>query len=134
MGESNDSYFEKALLKNINEDIPIYVVLSSTSEKYSVSTNRTSKSELRSKPNHPSEKYSDRSRNNSNNINNNISINKINDCISNKKISNNNIINSNTSNNNINNNIRKNNFACLFSVHNTISLSRNEQVCKHTCT
>ena len=103
-------------------------------KKNSVSTNRTSKSELTSKPNHPSEKYSDRSRNNSNNINNNISINKINDYISNKKISNNNIINSNTSNNNINNNIRKNSFAYLFSVHNAISLSRNEQVCKHTCT
>ena len=26
-------------------------------------------------------------------------------------------------------NIRKNSFACLFSVHNTISLSRHEQVC-----
>ena len=26
-------------------------------------------------------------------------------------------------------NIRKNIFACLFSVHNTISLSRHEQVC-----
>ena len=25
--------------------------------------------------------------------------------------------------------IRKNNFACLFNVHNTISLSREEQVC-----
>ena len=35
-------------------------------------------------------------------------------------------------------NRRKNIFACLFSVHNTISLSRHEQVClmsliKHTC-
>ena len=34
-------------------------------------------------------------------------------------------------------NIRKNIFACLFSVHNIISLSRHEQVClmsiKHTC-
>ena len=31
--------------------------------------------------------------------------------------------------------ICKNVFACLFSVHNTISLSRHEQVCfiKHTC-
>ena len=34
--------------------------------------------------------------------------------------------------------IRKNNFACLFSVHNTISLSPPEQVClmsliKHAC-
>ena len=28
-----------------------------------------------------------------------------------------------------NKNIRKNIFACLFSVHNTISLSRHEQVC-----
>ena len=45
-------------------------------KKNSVSTNRTSKSELRSKPNYPSEKYSDRSRNNNNNTNNNISINK----------------------------------------------------------
>ena len=29
----------------------------------------------------------------------------------------------------LNFNIRKNIFACLFSVHNTISLSRHEQVC-----
>ena len=29
----------------------------------------------------------------------------------------------------LSNNIRKNIFACLFSVHNTISLSRHEQVC-----
>ena len=34
--------------------------------------------------------------------------------------------------------IRKKNFACLFSVHDRISLPRNEQVClirltKHTC-
>ena len=33
----------------------------------------------------------------------------------------------------INFNIRKNIFACLFSVHNTISLSRHEQVCLIIC-
>ena len=42
MGESNDSFFENALLKNINEDIPINVDLSDTPEKSSVSTMRTS--------------------------------------------------------------------------------------------
>ena len=47
MGENNDSYFEKVLLKNIDEDIPINVDLSNTPEKNSVSTIRTSKSELK---------------------------------------------------------------------------------------
>ena len=42
MGESNDSFPEKVLLKNINEDIPINVDLSDTLEKDSVSTMRTS--------------------------------------------------------------------------------------------
>ena len=47
MGENNDLYFEKVLLKNIDEDIPINVDLSNTTEKSSVSTIRTSKSELK---------------------------------------------------------------------------------------
>ena len=47
MGENNDLYFEKVLLKNIDEDIPINVDLSNTPEKSSVSTIRTSKSELK---------------------------------------------------------------------------------------
>ena len=47
MGENNDSYFEKVLLKNIDEDIPINVDLSNTPEKNSVSTIRTPKSELK---------------------------------------------------------------------------------------
>ena len=42
MRESNDSFFEKVLLKNINEDIPINVDLSDTPEKNSVSTMSTS--------------------------------------------------------------------------------------------
>ena len=42
MGESNDSFFENVLLKNINEDIPINADLSDTPEKDSVSTMRTS--------------------------------------------------------------------------------------------
>ena len=42
MGESNNSFFENVLLKNINEDIPINVDLSDTPEKNSVSTMRTS--------------------------------------------------------------------------------------------
>ena len=42
MGESNDSFLENVLLKNINEDIPINVDLSDTPEKDSVSTMRTS--------------------------------------------------------------------------------------------
>ena len=42
MGESNDSFFENVLLKNINEDIPINVDLTDTLEKDSVSTMRTS--------------------------------------------------------------------------------------------
>ena len=33
MGESNDSFFENVLLKNIDEDIPINVDLSDTPEK-----------------------------------------------------------------------------------------------------
>ena len=42
MGESNDSFFENVLLKNINEDIPVNVDLTDTLEKDSVSTMRTS--------------------------------------------------------------------------------------------
>ena len=42
MGESNDSFFENALLNNIDEDMPINVDLSDTPEKNSVSTIRTS--------------------------------------------------------------------------------------------
>ena len=42
MGESNDSFLQNVLLKNINEDIPINVDLSDTPEKDSVSTMRTS--------------------------------------------------------------------------------------------
>ena len=42
MGESNDSFFENVLLKNINEDITINVDLSNTPEKDSVSTMRIS--------------------------------------------------------------------------------------------
>ena len=42
MGESNDSFLENVLLKNINEDIPINADLSDTPEKDSVSTMRTS--------------------------------------------------------------------------------------------
>ena len=41
MGESNDSFFENALLNNIDEDIPLNVDLSDTPEKNSVSTIRT---------------------------------------------------------------------------------------------
>ena len=33
MGESNDSFFENILLKNISEDIPINVNLSDTPKK-----------------------------------------------------------------------------------------------------
>ena len=47
MGENNDLYFEKVLLKNTDEDIPINVDLSNTPEKSSVSTIRTWKSELK---------------------------------------------------------------------------------------
>ena len=47
MGESNDSFFEKAKLKNIDENIPINVDLSDTPEKNSVSIMRTLKSELK---------------------------------------------------------------------------------------
>ena len=42
MRESNDSFFENVLLKNINEDIPINIDLSDTPEKDSASTMRTS--------------------------------------------------------------------------------------------
>ena len=42
MGESNDSFFENVLLKNINEDISINIDLSDMPEKNSVSTMRTS--------------------------------------------------------------------------------------------
>ena len=47
MGENNDSYFEKVLLRNIDEDIPINVDLSNTPKKNSVSSIRTSKSKLK---------------------------------------------------------------------------------------
>ena len=42
MGESNDSFFENVLSKNINEDIPINADLSDAPEKNSLSTMRTS--------------------------------------------------------------------------------------------
>ena len=42
MGESNDSFFENVLLKNINEDITINFDLSDTPEKDSVSAMRIS--------------------------------------------------------------------------------------------
>ena len=42
MIESNDSFFENALVNNIDEDIPINVDLSDLPEKNSVSTIRTS--------------------------------------------------------------------------------------------
>ena len=42
MGESNESFFENVLLKNINEDIPINIDLSETPEKEFASTVRTS--------------------------------------------------------------------------------------------
>ena len=42
MGESNNSFFENVLLKNINEDIPINVHLLDTPEKNFVPTMRTS--------------------------------------------------------------------------------------------
>ena len=42
MGESNDSFFEKILLQNIDEDIPINADLPDTPEKNSLSTMRTS--------------------------------------------------------------------------------------------
>ena len=41
MGENNDSFFEKILLKNIDEGIPIDVNLIDTSAKISPSTTRT---------------------------------------------------------------------------------------------
>ena len=49
MGENNDSYFEKVLLRNIDEDIPINVDLSNTPKKTSVPSIRTSKGELKMK-------------------------------------------------------------------------------------
>ena len=42
MGESNDSFFENILFKNIDEVIPINVDLSDTPEKFFASTVRTS--------------------------------------------------------------------------------------------
>ena len=42
MGENNDSLFDKMLLKNIDEEIPIDVNLRNTPAKYSPSTTRTS--------------------------------------------------------------------------------------------
>ena len=47
MWENNDSYFEKVLLRNIDEDMPIKVDLSNTPKKTSVSSIRTSKGELK---------------------------------------------------------------------------------------
>ena len=47
MGESNNSFFENVLLKNINEGKSINTDLSDTSEKNSVSTMRTLKSDLK---------------------------------------------------------------------------------------
>ena len=44
MGENNDSFFEKILLKNIDEEIAIDVDLIDTSAKYSPSTTRTNSS------------------------------------------------------------------------------------------
>ena len=42
MGESNNSFFDKVLLKNIDEEIPIDVNLKDTPAKNSPSTTRTS--------------------------------------------------------------------------------------------
>ena len=42
MGENNDSFFDKMLLKNIDEEIPIDVNLIKTPAKNSPSTTRTS--------------------------------------------------------------------------------------------
>ena len=44
MGENNDSFFEKILLKNIDEEIPIDINLIDTSAKDSPSTTRTNSS------------------------------------------------------------------------------------------
>ena len=49
MGENNDSFFEKILLKNIDEEIPIDVDLIDTSAKYSPSTTRTNSSSAQTK-------------------------------------------------------------------------------------
>ena len=49
MGENNDSYFKKVILKNIDENIPINVDPSNTPEKNCVSTIRTPKSEIKNK-------------------------------------------------------------------------------------
>ena len=42
MGENSDSFFDKMLLKNIDEEIPIVVNLINTPAKNSPSTTRTS--------------------------------------------------------------------------------------------
>ena len=42
MGENNDSYFDKMLLKNIDQEIPIDVNIISTPTKIAPSTTRTS--------------------------------------------------------------------------------------------
>ena len=42
MGENNDSFIDKMLLKNIDEEIPIDVYLVDTPAKNSPSTTRTS--------------------------------------------------------------------------------------------
>ena len=49
MRENNDSFFEKILLKNINEEIPIDVNLTDTSAKDSPSTTRTNSSSAQTK-------------------------------------------------------------------------------------
>ena len=49
MGENNDSFFEKILLKNIDEEIPIDVNLTDTSAKDSPSTTRTNSSSAQTK-------------------------------------------------------------------------------------
>ena len=49
MGENNDSFFEKILFKDIDEEIPIDVNLIDTSAKDSLSTTRTNSSSAQTK-------------------------------------------------------------------------------------
>ena len=49
MEENNDSFFEKILLKNIDEEIPLDVNLIDTSAKDSPSTMRTNSSAAQTK-------------------------------------------------------------------------------------
>ena len=49
MRENNDSFFEKILLKNVDEEIPIDVNLTDTSAKDSPSTTRTNSSSAQTK-------------------------------------------------------------------------------------